>query len=494
MSASINRLQLAALSKRAAALAAKLAKTASTIATDIPRKGGSEAISRRDVALNTVLGLGGLHSLHDLTGPQWRPPGSGRFVTPIQASPLPSALIGTWLWNNQGTPGDGFLHIQRMVVYINLDTTGEVIFATQQSEVGGNGCTVTSTGTFPGGNWFVNGQALSLTVPESTFTNVFTCTPGQNSTSHGFNGVFTFHTFAVNGNSMVVTPPADLNIHDFEASFGAPVLTSITLHRIAGPSAPSTSPSPLVASVLPSSRSVQVGRPATAFATIINSGSTVATGCAITPVTTIPANFAFQTTNPTTNELTGSLNTPVDIAAGASQSYVFAVSPTAPFNPTNVVLGFTSKNTDPAQTISGVNTLLLSASATPVPDIVALAATATNDGIVDIPGPSGTGAFAVATVNVGASSAITATANTGNTSLPLTISLCQTDPQSGQCISATGSSVTFQDNAGATPTVAVFVTGNGTVPFDAANNRIFVEFLDPSGTVRGATSVAVRTQ
>jgi hypothetical protein len=493
MLASINRLQLATLSKRAASLAAKLAKTGSTIATDVPRKGASEAVSRRDVALNAVLGLGGLHGLRVLTGPLWRPPRWGRFVTPVQASPLPSALFGTWLWNNQGTPGDGFLHIQRMVVTINSDTTGEVIFATQMSEVGGNGCTDTDTGTFPGGNWFVNGQALSLTVPESTFTNVFSCTPGQNSTSHGFNGVFTFHTFAVNGNSMVVTPPADLNIHDFEASFGAPVLTSITLQRIAGPSAPSTS-RPLVASVLPSSRSVQVGNPATAFATIINSGTSTATSCAIVPVTMIPANFAYQTTDPKTNALTGSLNTPVDIAAGASQSYVFAVAPTAPFNPTNVVLGFTSTNTNPAQTISGVNTLLLSASATPVPDIVALAATATNDGIVDIPGPSGTGAFAVATVNVGASSAITATANTGNTPLPLTISLCQTDPQSGQCISAIGPSVTFQDNAGATPTVAVFVTGNGTVPFDPANNRIFVEFLDPTGTVRGATSVAVRTQ
>jgi hypothetical protein len=113
---------------------------------------------------------------------------------------------------------------------------------------------------------------------------------------------------------------------------------------------------------------------------------------------------------------------------------------------------------------------------------------------MDVPGTSGTGAFAVATVNVGASSSITATANTGNTPLPLTISLCQTDPQSGQCISATGSSVTFQDNANATPTVAVFVTAHDTVPFDPANNRIFVDFTDPGGTVRGSTSVAVRTQ
>lgn len=239
---------------------------------------------------------------------------------------------------------------------------------------------------------------------------------------------------------------------------------------------------------------MQVGKPATAFATIINSGTSTATGCAIVLATMVRANFAYQTTDPKTNAVTGSPNTPVDIAPGAAQSFVFAVTPTAAFSPTNVVLGFTSTNTEPAPTLQGVNTLLLSASSTAVPDIIALAATANNDGIVDIPGSSGRGAFAVATANVGASSSITATANTGNATLPVTISLCQTNPQSGQCISATGPSVTFQDNAGATPTVAVFVAGNGTVPFDPANNRIFVEFLDPAGTVRGETSVAVRTQ
>jgi len=253
-------------------------------------------------------------------------------------------------------------------------------------------------------------------------------------------------------------------------------------------------PSSLVAAVLPSSRSVQVGNTATAFATIINTGSSAVSGCAITPGSTVPASFVYQTTNPATNALTGSPNTPASIAAGGSQSFVIAFTPNAAFVPTNVVLGFACTGVSAAPSTTGLNTLLLSASETPVPDIVALAATASNDGILHITGTSGSNAFAVATVNVGSSAAITVAANTSAASLPLAINLCQTDPASGQCTSSVGSSVTTTINAGATPTFAIFATASGLVPFDPANNRIFVIFSDAGGTVCGSTSVAVQTQ
>ena len=158
----------------------------------------------------------------------------------------------------------------------------------------------------------------------------------------------------------------------------------------------------LVFAVLPSGRSVQVGTPATAFATIINAGSVTATGCNISLATAIPVTFSFQTTNPNTNQLTGTPNTPVNIPAGVAQSFVVAFTPTQAFGPTAVQMILDCTNTVPAPINTGLNTLLLSASATPVPDIVALAATPTNDGIVN-PCQYGCGGFAVATVNVGAS-------------------------------------------------------------------------------------------
>jgi glucose/arabinose dehydrogenase len=250
----------------------------------------------------------------------------------------------------------------------------------------------------------------------------------------------------------------------------------------------------LVAAVLPSSRSVQVDTTATAFATIINTSSVTATACGISLLTSLPATFTYQTTDPATNQVTGTPNTPVNIAAGAAQSYVFALSPSASVPPVDVQLNFGCNNPNPASIISGLNTLLFSASDTPVPDIVALAATPTNDGIVNIPGAGGIGVFSLATVNVGVQVLISASGDTGATSLPLTVGLCETNPATGQCISGIGSTVTTTINANATPTFGIFVQGNGNVPFDPALNRIFVRFRDSGGVTRGSTSVAVRTQ
>jgi hypothetical protein len=217
----------------------------------------------------------------------------------------------------------------------------------------------------------------------------------------------------------------------------------------------------------------------------------MATGCGISVLTGIAANFSYQATDPA-NQPVANPNTPVNIGAGAAQSFVISLTPTAAIAPTDVQFSFDCSNTNPAPINVGLNTLLFSASAAPVPDIVALAAA--SGGIVDIPGATGTGAFAVATVNVGAAGTMTASADAGNTTLPVVINLCQTNPATGQCISMIGPSVITQINANATPTFAVFVQGNGNVPFDPAGNRIFLRFKDAGGVTRGSTSVAVRTE
>jgi hypothetical protein len=253
-------------------------------------------------------------------------------------------------------------------------------------------------------------------------------------------------------------------------------------------------PRTLFAATLPSSRSVQVGQAATFFATIINAGTTDASGCVIDKLSGVKGNLSFQATDPASNVPVGLPNTPVTIAAGASQTFVVSVMPTAQFTSTEFALHFGCTNTQTARSRKGLNTVLLSASLTPIPDIVALAATSGNDGIVNVAGSTGAGAFAVATVNVGATGTITASADTGGLTLPVNISLCQTDPATGQCVSAIGPIVTTQINANTTPTFGIFVQCSGNVRFNPATNRIFVRFKDGGGVTRGSTSVAVRTQ
>jgi hypothetical protein len=296
----------------------------------------------------------------------------------------------------------------------------------------------------------------------------------------------------LSGNTLLLAD-IDSNLYQITTT-GVLTLIGAMDHVSKGLAFVNASSTSLVAAILPSSRSVQVGATATAFATIINAGSATAILCAPALATPLPATFIYQTTDSTTNQVIGTPNTPISVGTGAAQSFVIALTPTAPIAPTDVQFNFACANTNPAPVNVGLNTLLFSASATPVPDIVALAATATNDGIVNIPGTNGTGAFAVATVNVGVNGTITASADTGSASLPLSVFLCETNPATGQCISAIGPSVTTQINANATPTFAILVQGSGNIPFDPATNRIFVRFKDNGNVTRGATSVAVRSQ
>jgi hypothetical protein len=246
--------------------------------------------------------------------------------------------------------------------------------------------------------------------------------------------------------------------------------------------------------VLPGSRSVLVGSPATAFlAAAVVSASQSATGCGIARGTDVPAEFAFQETDPATNVPTGTPNTLFDLAPSTFKTFVVSLTPTAPFEPTEVAFDIVCADGSRSTAMDGINTLTLSGSTTPVPDLLALAATPSNDGILRIKDGS-TGAFAIATVNVGAASLFDAVvSDTSGHVPPAQLTVCQTD-QRGQCLfPPLPGRVIFSAAQGETPTFSVFVTPNASVPLDLEHNRIFVEFKDVPGVVRGRTSVAVTT-
>jgi M6 family metalloprotease-like protein len=246
----------------------------------------------------------------------------------------------------------------------------------------------------------------------------------------------------------------------------------------------------LLASILPSARSGKIGGPLSAFASVINIGTNTATGCFIAKPVGETAGFGYQAAN-AANALSGTADTPVDIAAGAIQNFVFQVTPDRALSGAQMGLVFDCSNTAAAPSVPGLNRLVLSSAASDVPDLVAVAATVGNTGIVDIPGAAGTGIFSAATVNIGAAGTFRAYVDDADAGLSLNPLICQTDAQSN-CLAAPAADVSFDLAKDEIGLFAVFVVGQGDVTIDAANNRLFLRF-EQSGVARGATSVAVQT-
>ena len=257
--------------------------------------------------------------------------------------------------------------------------------------------------------------------------------------------------------------------------------------------------STLLAAVLPNARTGFVGGPAvTAFASVINTGTTLARKCSIALPPGVPAVLDFQTTN-AQNVPVGVLNAPVDVAPNnATQSFVFMITPSQTFTQ-DIGLVFKCDNAA-APSFPGINTFLVTITTTPIPDMLSITSTATFDGISNIPGVTGTGVMANATmdINVGGTVTCTATptpAGQPTRTLAANLSICQTNSQ-GHCINPAtpGASATLTVATGETDFFAVFIQGQGqAIQFDPGKTRVF--FLCTQGSVPvGEASVAVRTQ
>lgn len=250
----------------------------------------------------------------------------------------------------------------------------------------------------------------------------------------------------------------------------------------------------LVASVLPVSRAVQTGTSATVFATIINTGAAIATGCAPSLPEDVDANFSYRSTDPATNLPVGTPDTPVELAPGASATFLLQIEPRSARTASEVAVRFVCDNVPEAAPIVGVNGLLLAVEDDPVADMVALALSPSGDGVMRLEAPEALGFFALASVNVGVADTLSLSADTGSVSLPMEFLLCQTDPVTAACINPTSPStapVSIAIEAGATPTFAIFASAFGAVDFDPSRNRVYARFADQNGRIRGATSVAV---
>ncbi len=280
------------------------------------------------------------------------------------------------------------------------------------------------------------------------------------------------------------TPPNEVGVVDVQIS------TSLGDSTLVGGFIYEPPVTGLVSAVLPAARSVQVGEDATAFGVIVNAGNTKLSDCGLAPVTPIDGEFAYQETDAETNALTGTENIPVDIPARGAQTFVFRFTPDTEVAPTDIELAFECAGEAIATSSTGVNTLLLSASAEPVPDVIAVVAV--DSGALP-PGTLGldaqnTGAFfAVATTNIGAAGTITVETDTD---LPLTINTCET---AEDCLAGSAAELTTEMAANSVGSFFFLVESSAEIPFRPETSRLFVRFKDESGVIRGSTSLAVTT-
>lgn len=249
--------------------------------------------------------------------------------------------------------------------------------------------------------------------------------------------------------------------------------------------------------ILPYSRTVAAGTPATAFVSVINPASTGSTalGCGLRVHGAAAADFSFQRTDPSTNAVIGNPGDLADISAGGVQTFVISFSQAGVVSFSDLQIDTACRNRGSAPVIAGVNTLRFTSTGLALPDIVALAATIGNNGITQLPAGGGAGAFSVATANLGAVGNVTVTPEPGpNTAAFDLLEICRTDAGTGQCATSRSASLTQLFQSGETQTFAVFVRSNTPRANDPANNRVFVHFRTPAGQSVGATSVAVRSQ
>lgn len=255
----------------------------------------------------------------------------------------------------------------------------------------------------------------------------------------------------------------------------------------------------IVSAVLPNARTTTVvsGERSylTVFMTVINGGGAPLTGCYAALPGDSSVGLDYQTTDPATNALTGTLNTPFNLAPGAAQSLLlsFRASRSVRVLAAPVVACDGGAVTP---TMDGLTTVDLNFSSSPQADIIPIALALPDlDGVVRLASSDGVGLMVTAAVNIGAESTLRVRPvgrMRAASGFEAGLLICETDP-SGTCVSSPEPwlSVTFARDV--PRTFNVYVLGADTlagVPFDPAGNRVRLEFSTSNGTLVGLTSAA----
>lgn len=265
----------------------------------------------------------------------------------------------------------------------------------------------------------------------------------------------------------------DGGLDDWRFSWGAPRVPD---HALRG-------------AVLPNSRTVLFGRPGTAFMTLINPARfPAARNCRIGFTTFFGGHFEYRLTD-SNNAPYGDPNPVFDLEPGASQSFVLSFTASSPSSQ-EPPFTYLCDNVVPREDPRGADQFVLRTSAAPEPDIIAIAITPTQDGVINVPKRSVFRAFSVAAMNIGAA---IEEVPVRLEQFSLHMEVCETNPQTGECISARTPYLNTSFAQNQVRTFSVFVRGDDIdVPFTPATFRARIFFGANSIDVYGGTSVAIR--
>lgn len=287
------------------------------------------------------------------------------------------------------------------------------------------------------------------------------------------------------------------------ANIGKPDVRVASALSNLGVTTPPIASTSVIAAVNPLGRRGYVGGPAiTTFGVMLNGGSVTATNCRVErPSDGLPYSFAFaQRIISGGNTTLGPTNQPVNIPAGGEAHFLLGYVPTSTMS-ARLGMVFRCDNTPAAAPVYlGVNTFSLVVTQQQGADMLAIAANPGNADRLRIPATTGGGNMAAMVgLNIGQTATLTARLSTvplGGTGpeLPLKLSLCRTNIQTGNCLAgATSSPISFQAPANEFVSFTAFVNYAGTaIANDAAKNRVYIHF-EQGGVPVGSAAVAVHT-
>ena len=315
----------------------------------------------------------------------------------------------------------------------------------------------------------------------------------------GSNGVTLNGPFAIGQTGTVLGSAGDFNgdsVADIAVGTTVTHDADVVIYGVSAKTGPTT----VFSSVLPAARSGFAGGPAiTVFASVINAGANRADNCHFD----LPANPAFSMSYTPANAL-NALVGPVDshflMNPGETKSFILSFQPSTTNTGEELFPKVVCDNALAAK-IPGVNTVLLSIDSQPGPDILSISATPDANGIITVPA-GGSSFMSVSATNIGAGdaagssdAAMTVSVESGNSTLPLLLQLCETDA-AGQCMQPPGPGPLAATIGSGVSFFGVFATDQQgqSLALDPANLRVVLKFADANGNVRSQTSAAVRVQ